>query len=640
MNQTTRSLVFVGIAVVSVVVAAGTHYAYKPADLREFSDVGSDFFPKFLDPNDASALQVATYNSSTGKTDVFKVEFKDGLWRIPSHHDYPADGESRLAKTAASLIGVRRLALVERSTAAQKRYRLLDPLDSNVSGTEGRGDRVTLYKGDQVLADFIIGEKVEGEQNLYYVRRPDENRIYTADLGNLSLSAKFSDWIEKDVLDVARNDVREIEINRYYVDELQGRVVPQDRTVLTRASSSADWSMKDLDAAKEKVKVSEVNNLLSSLDSLQIVGVRPKPPGMVKVLKSEGSTIDQFTEADLAEKGFFISPRGGLVSNEGEVHVGTDKGVLYILGFGEEFSGSEIEIEVGGEKKAAKPDAGATADAEKKDEAAADAPTAEGEEKSGEQTSRYLLVTVAFDKSLLGEEPKQPVKPEPPAADATPATQPEPSAAEAAQPDETPKPADDEQAPAETATAPGTSPSDDPPADAAPPAAPAESAPQPSPQEQYEAALKQYEEDLELFETRKKQYDEKLKEGQERVTELNRRFADWYYVIPEDLFTRLKLKREELVEPVTPPAAATPPETEAALPDAAPAPPEAATPPAPSDEAPATPDSPAPDAAGPTEPASESPAPADAAPSSSESDAAAPESSSEEQTPAEEPCAM
>ena len=39
-----------------------------------------------------------------------------------------------------------------------------------------------------------------------------------------------------------------------------------------------------------------------------------------------------------------------------------------------------------------------------------------------------------------------------------------------------------------------------------------------------------------------------LEAAQKRVRELNARFADWYYVIPEETYTKLRIKRDELFE--------------------------------------------------------------------------------------------
>ena len=161
MSQSVRTLVFLGVAVVCVGVGFATRSMYTPADLDAFSDVGSEFYPDFSDPGSATGLRVASFNEDSGKTDVFSVDVKDGVWRIPSHHEYPADAKDQLAKTAASMVGVDRQALIERTKSAHKRYNLLDPLDEKVTGTEGRGDRITLYKGDDLLVDFIVGKQVE-----------------------------------------------------------------------------------------------------------------------------------------------------------------------------------------------------------------------------------------------------------------------------------------------------------------------------------------------------------------------------------------------------------------------------------------------------------------------------------------------
>jgi len=52
----------------------------------------------------------------------------------------------------------------------------------------------------------------------------------------------------------------------------------------------------------------------------------------------------------------------------------------------------------------------------------------------------------------------------------------------------------------------------------------------------YEADTKKYEADL-------KAYEEKAKTGEKLVKDLNRRFADWYYVISGDSFENLRQGR-------------------------------------------------------------------------------------------------
>jgi hypothetical protein len=43
-------------------------------------------------------------------------------------------------------------------------------------------------------------------------------------------------------------------------------------------------------------------------------------------------------------------------------------------------------------------------------------------------------------------------------------------------------------------------------------------------------------------------YDEKLKAGQNRVRDLNGRFADWYYVVSEAEYAKIRLGRAEVIE--------------------------------------------------------------------------------------------
>ena len=77
---------------------------------------------------------------------------------------------------------------------------VIDPLDTKVTSLKGRGKRVTLKdeKG-RVLADFIIGNAVPGQENQRYVRVPGQKRTYKVNV-DVDLSARFNDWIETNLL--------------------------------------------------------------------------------------------------------------------------------------------------------------------------------------------------------------------------------------------------------------------------------------------------------------------------------------------------------------------------------------------------------------------------------------------------------
>jgi hypothetical protein len=51
---------------------------------------------------------------------------------------------------------------------------------------------------------------------------------------------------------------------------------------------------------------------------------------------------------------------------------------------------------------------------------------------------------------------------------------------------------------------------------------------------------------------KQQEYERKLDEGRQRARELNDRFADWYYVIADDVYEKVRLRREDVVKPLEP----------------------------------------------------------------------------------------
>ena len=50
--------------------------------------------------------------------------------------------------------------------------------------------------------------------------------------------------------------------------------------------------------------------------------------------------------------------------------------------------------------------------------------------------------------------------------------------------------------------------------------------------ERFQERFKKYKSDLAEYELKRIDFDKKIKDGQKKAKELNRRFAEWYYVIP------------------------------------------------------------------------------------------------------------
>ncbi|MDZ4686527.1 MAG: DUF4340 domain-containing protein, partial [Planctomycetaceae bacterium] len=422
--------------------------------------------------------------------------------------NYPADGKDRLAKCAASVIGLKRETLAGQRDAEHPEFDVVDPFDEK-SDSLKRGQRIALKdESGKVLADYIVGKQVPSRSGYFYVRRPDEKATYIAKI-SLDLSTKFADWIEPDLLKLDAMKLNSVEIDNYSIDTDKGRILGRDQSNLSRKTSSEPWKLDGLDEATEEVNQDEVRKMVDGLDNLKIVGVRPKPAKLQRDLKlEEGIKLDQATMIDLGMKGFLFArgESGGqqMVSKEGEVVARTDQGVQYQLHFGDVFSGTEEEIEFG----FTKPDEPPAEDAEKKPE---------DDKKSGVlKKSRYLFVTVSFSPEGLGEQPTEPTKPEAPE---------EPTA----------------EKPASRAA---TDPAD---------ATVAENV---GPWSEYNAQKSAYDLAAAGFEGAKSKYEadlkareEKVKAGEKIVKDLNHRFADWYYVISGDSFENLRQGRKTLVKP-------------------------------------------------------------------------------------------
>ncbi len=380
MSEMKKTYIFGGIAVVLLVLALVT--APRMRTPKSFFDQGELFFPDFKDPNKAISLEVIDFDENTGEVIPFKVLFQEKKWSIPSHHDYPADGKDRLAKTAAGVIDVTKDDFRTDNPADYEACGVIDPLDETSTSLTGRGKRVTIKGvGEKVLADFIIGKEVEDRKGFRFVRVPGQKRVYVAKM-DIDISTKFSDWIEADLLKVERNKIKQITLKDYSIDEWTGRVRQRDTTTLTKDEKNV-WKADKM-RSNQEVDQTKMSTLLGELDQLTIVGVRPKPEGLSRSLRrieGGGVSLRQADLLSLQSKGYYFSTDGQLLSNEGEVQVRTEDGVIYTLRFGEVVYGSGTDVTAGSES--------------------------EMDKDSGPGENRYLFITTEFDRGAF----KRPRKP-------------------------------------------------------------------------------------------------------------------------------------------------------------------------------------------------------------------------------------
>lgn len=377
MNDFAKTGAALGAAAVLTVLALSMGPRQTSPDL--FDDQGEEFFAGFASADAIAALEVVEFRETAGAAYPFVVRRDDkGRWTIPSHGNYPADAKDRMGKAAAMLIGLRKQVVVGDAKGRHAEFGVVDPLDPGAD-TAGRGKRITMKDGaGNVLADLIVGKEVEGKFGEHYVRVPDRKRVYRTKLEG-ELSTKFADWIETDLLKAQSWDVTRITFDNYSVDEQRGEVVPGDKYVVTKDSSSK-WRFEGLDPATEEANEDKLREIADTLGQIRIVGVRPKPEGLTAMLEQVTGFDRQILAQSLAQKGFFLARGGKLYSNEGDLLFETRKGVRYTLRFGELVPGDGDEVSAG---TAAKP--------------------AEGQAAAKPANNRYLMVTAEFVPALLTE---------------------------------------------------------------------------------------------------------------------------------------------------------------------------------------------------------------------------------------------
>jgi uncharacterized protein DUF4340 len=478
-----------------------------------------------------------------------------------------------MAEAATSLMDRKIMQVASKNAGDHAQYGVIDPLSPKLEpGQSGVGTRVTMSDAQsKPLVDLIVGKPVKGAEGQRYVREAGRDVVYVIEIDPAKLSTSFEDWIEKDLLKLNAWDMQQVEVKDYsaemgIVRGPQGQptigVAWDPRSDLTLAYNDADakWAPTKLRqyqpkqgkegeyvefklAEDEELNTETLNALKTALDDLKIVDVKRKPQGLSNDLKA-GADFTNNPEAfrDLMSKGFaaMASPDGGdgkeIISSNGEIIATMKNGAEYVLRFGN-LTGSSGQDKDGKDEKAAE-ESTASADKDKK------------ADKGG--VHRYLFVMARLNKDAV-KQPElvklpdlPPAKTDAPTADAaaTPPTKEGEGAvaakdapADAEKKDETAKSDDAAKEQTDAAkTAEGAEKKDD-----------AAAKKEAEPDKEMEKVIAERKR-LEQENQRKlDEYQALVKKGEQNVKDLNLRFGDWYFVVSDDVFQKVRLSRDKVI---------------------------------------------------------------------------------------------
>ncbi len=360
-NESRKTGIFAAVAALMALAAWWTSPRVSFKENFAESVVNKEIFDKY-DPSAAASLKIVKYDDALAKFKTFEVSRSrdGGAWTIPSHDGYPADASKQMSEAANLFLGMIAIGLQSTNREDQKLYGVVEPDQERIEiGAEGVGTLVRLQdaRGD-TLVNLVIGKEVKDDPKLRFVRKPNEDAIYVAAVDTSVLSTDFKRWIEDDLLKLSSTDIDTINFRDYSV--LQG--VEQGRLTASLAYSfDADvkfnlsdgkWSLLDMIVYQdnqpnartlgenEQLNETKLNEVKNTLDSLRINNVKRKPAGLAANLKAEKSLLDDNQSViSLFNRGFVpqVSEKDGsteIFASSGEITVSLKDGVQYLLRFG------------------------------------------------------------------------------------------------------------------------------------------------------------------------------------------------------------------------------------------------------------------------------------------------------------------
>lgn len=522
MKENKKTITFLGAAIIAVCIATFTSPTKRDPSAKA-NLMGQALFESF-DARAVTGIEIVEVDEEDIQTKSIEVTQTEKGWfiRRPGKADYPANADNQLEDVSSMLFDLRIIDQAGEGAGEHAKFGVLNP--SKADATESGIGRLIYLKNSSGsnLASLIIGEEVDGLPNTYYVRKPEQNAVYRVEVSNArDVSSKFVDWVEQDFLDLDKRKIKQVTLDNYDVNLAQGKINRTNNPFVLNIADSK-WSfpggnLKDNEELDKEI----LDALKDALDDLEIIDVERKPEILVNNLKQGKEFFSNLRDANnqavvqsLQQKGFYtIAAKDAsgqtvpkVVSNKGEVLVGMESGVEYVLRFGDIYRGSE-----------------------------------EDENSSGD--SRYIYAFARVNESLLTPPNLAPLPSASPQGAKGPEGEKGPIAKPGSPPDFTPPTAPPKVTP--------------PPPPAQPKAANNKAVKvekKTATDQAAEKAKKDAEKEAEIAQVQasnarmQAEYDGKINKARQRAKEINENLAGWYYVISNDVYEKIRLERNSFVK--------------------------------------------------------------------------------------------
>ncbi len=214
---------------------------------------------------------------STSVISVYLAD--DGLWRVPEHHDYPAD----TVKVRQLLSDIKDAEKVERKTASPEHYAILGVADPVAE----EGGKLLRFRDADQTWGLIVGNPSRQVSRGQYVRKPDEAESWLVNV-NLHLPDTPSEWLDTEVVHVEPNDVSTVTLSH------------SDGEPFTVArGTDGQLAIRDLPQGRVLKDAFRLNRILSATDYLKFKQVFPRGNNEVQLpnrhITAQLATLDGLT---------------------------------------------------------------------------------------------------------------------------------------------------------------------------------------------------------------------------------------------------------------------------------------------------------------------------------------------------------
>ena len=546
MKENKTTIMFLAAAAVCIALAIFTS-PVKRDPSSKVNRMGQPLFETF-DPREATGIEIVEMDEEELEAKSIEVAQTNKGWLIrrPGKPDYPANADNQVKDVSTILFDVRILDQAGEGAGEHAKFGVLDPTRAQ-PGESGVGRMIALKNNSgSNLAQLIIGNEVDGLVNTHFVRKPDENEVYRVEMQNVNdVSTKFVDWVEKDFLDLDKWNIKQVTFDNYEVKD--GKMVASEKQILDYADS--EWNLiGSLLSENEELNKEKLDDMKDAFDDLEIIDVEKKPAVLASSLREgnefvAANNVQELKNSakSLFDKGFLTvemagkdgkpmkyedgKPKLQVVSKKGEIVVGMKDGVEYVLRFGEAYRGPE-----------------------------------EDENATGD--SRYIYAYARVNPNLLDQPQLEPVP--------APFVAPKKKSDDSSKPSKEKKGVKGPEGEKGKQSPPPLNPPGPPP-NFTPPSPPPGKPPVTLPKEvqsstassekdsnsssaDQELTKKKADREAEIARVKssnaqkQKEFNDKVAEAQKRVRELNENLADWYYVISNEVYEKIRLDRQDFVK--------------------------------------------------------------------------------------------